>query len=232
MSSRSFGASDDKEGPNVQSIRGQKQGSGTGSASRLLRVGLLCDLPEQRTMWAAQLRTLSGMELVDPTEGRTDVMLCVAGSVWALVAQLDSTARRPQRVVVLDLAAAIGPRVAALHGARGYITPAYPPERLLSCLQRAAWARVPDAPAPFDGAFLYTWGRGPLTEAQRSLLRCAALGLTQAQMAKSLGRSPATIQRWEQKLKDLLDMEDHQHLAAAAVELGLYRLWPTPERES
>lgn len=174
-----------------------------------------------------RVRALRDVELVDPLTVQPDVLLVVAGSAWGLVRQLESFPRTLPATVVVDLALAIGPRVAALHDLPGYITPSLPSDRLLECLRRAARG-LPYAQAPFDEEFEYGRSRGALTENEARLLKLANRGLTDAATARELGWSTSKLWRCEQELRNYLDMEQHQPLAGVAVEVGFYRHFPVP----
>ena len=173
-------------------------------------------------------------------EGRPQVILCAAGSAWRLVEFLDSLLLPPAEpkdrnkvieyrapVALLDLVGEIGPQVAALHGLHGYLAPGLRPDEWLPCLRSAA-RRRPYAVAPETAVDAYydALADGPLTALERQVLGLAALGFTQPERAQRLRLGLSTLEAHEKALKEKLDMDPRQHLAAAAVELGFYRHWP------
>jgi DNA-binding NarL/FixJ family response regulator len=196
------------------------------SSTGRLRVGLVSDQPEPTRTVREQLRSLPGIEVCDAAVQHLDVLFCVAGSACSLVEILSSLSWNDVPRILLDRVAAIGPRVAALHGVYGYLAPASQPLDLLATSVRRAARRRPYAPEPFADEFQYTWARGPLTHEERALLQLANSGLTRHARATRLGWSDSTLYRREQELRDRLDLDEHDSLEAVAVELGFHRFWP------
>lgn len=231
-------------GPGARGGQALPEGSPRAGRGGPLRVGALGHPPDEVRRVVDQLQRLPEVELCDPHAGRPQVILCVAGSAWRLVEFLDPlvvslAAPHPKPkdrrkvteyrapVALLDLLGEIGPQAAALHALHGYLAPALRPDEWLPCLRSAARGR-PYAAAPEElaEAFLDAWTDGPLTALERQILGSAALGFTQAERAKRLHMGVSTLDEYERALKERLEMDPHQHLAAAAVELGFYRQWP------
>jgi DNA-binding CsgD family transcriptional regulator len=153
-----------------------------------------------------------------PSGGQPDLWLCVVHSASEAVLLRDSLGAAP-RAALLDTIGAVGPEVAALHGFLGYLTPAVPWERQLTCLRHAA-VGLQDAPDPYAVTFHAAWRRGALADLQQQILRVAARGVTREKMADQLKLSPPTLERRITELRQRLDLRRTQSLAAKAVELG------------
>jgi len=165
----------------------------------------------------AKLRGQDSLRVVDLHDGEPEVMVFAAHSTQEVVATL----RPPSlsHLVLLDLGGLIGPRAAALHNFWAYLPLQLPDTVLVSCLWHVMRG-APVAPEPYAREFLNQWKRGALNEEQREILHLTSQGVKQKEMATQLSVSVPTLERHVGVLRRRLDLQRHQSLAVAAVELG------------
>jgi DNA-binding CsgD family transcriptional regulator len=197
----------------------------------LLRVGVLSRDSEQRAMLQTKLRRLESLQLCDPHTDQPHVLLCAAYSASETVALLASLPERHPRAVLLDRAIMIGPRIAALHGFLGYLAGEPSLQQYMVCFRKVAY-NLPDASSPYDLNFLRYVQSGALDEEERSILQLSVYDYPQEQQAQQLHLSVSTLKRRLAQLKEKLELGRYHSVAAAAVELGLGRLWPISEDDT
>jgi hypothetical protein len=151
--------------------------AGTDRGGRPTRVGRRARTSDARAHVEAVLWALGGVEISAAAAAEPDVLVYAAHCPHDFVALLGPDFEPSRRSVVMDLAGAIDPRVAALLGALAYLQPDCPPDHLRYCLQEVARG-FPYAQEPYGGVFHYTRERTLLTIEQKQILSLEAQGYT------------------------------------------------------
>ena len=140
--------------------------------------------------------------------------------------------RRRSRARALILSAYVRDRYlqAALDaGASGYLSKADPPETVIDAIRAAARGKFATSPEVREriGSLRRDKGEGPaarieaLTRREKEILRRIGRGLTREQIARTLHRSPKTVDAHRTSIMEKLDKHDRVELVRYAIREGL-----------
>ena len=160
------------------------------------------------------------------TGKRADVLLLDLQMDRSTLTDIEGFARRI-RVVVVTASEQPGEAMAALRaGARAVVLKRFALETLIDAMQAVMQGHVwmPPALQAKLTAELLTPGTGPLSAREREIVRLAALGLRNGEIADRLAITEATVKSHLNNVFQKLGMRDRLELVRYAIQTGLIGL--------